>query len=68
MNDMALKSPENVLFLRLILKISAFTAVGNRMEGRGVTFVNKRYTKGEPVKNWYIKGKGVDLGAGINIC
>ena len=31
---------------------------------KGVPFSNKRYTEGVPfLKKWYIKGKGLDLGA-----
>ena len=31
---------------------------------KGVPFSNYRYTKGVPfLKKWYIKGKGLDLGA-----
>ena len=32
---------------------------------KGVTFVNRRYTEGVPfLKNYILKGKGLDLGAG----
>ena len=56
---------------------SAFTAVKRDAEFKTryvkvVPFVNRRYTEGDLFReHWYIKGKGLDLGAklsGIKIC